>query len=711
MIDLSLTVGSSVRPSCLNFNVVLCALSRDHRQQAATQAIELLEKMELPITEGGYDVRPDKMSYAMTILACSRQSDHTIGAKLAERLLERMENCARAEAKQREEVSSAARPLVEMDIECYNVVLTAISKSQDKDAVDRIFRIITRIANDASNNVVRPNMRSWNAALNALSRVKTEASAQQAEELLEQLFESYNNGTLMEKPNEFSYAAVLGAYQKVQTEAAARRADEILKHMDELYENGVLDHPPDVFHCTIVCSAWAKSGSNEAPKKCLEILSRMTARYKEGFPKCKPTTRCFAAVLDCFSRSNMPERAETLLYQMLSLARQGDRGAQPDAVAFDIVIYAFLNSNLRDAGQRAELVLERGLEFAQDEGGEMLKLRSFTAILGYYGSQKQIADSPYRAEYILNRLITLYQEGYSQLSPTVSCFTKVMDAYASQANQEAGPCAENLLKTMIKLKRDYGAEQLEVNTGVMNCVLNAWQASVGTEESGRRAERLLDLMEEKHDEGNFNMSPNFSSYTKVIATWSKSPVVDKADRALAVLNRMKKRVEAGALQVRTSDHAYGLVINACAFTPFTDPAQQMRLFEIAQEILNELLEVASREGDHRGPNAITYGWFFQALERLDIPEDLKYKSLERAFKICCTKGRLSQFAWSRMREATTGKQFMKLLRSDFPQLEDEISDGDAKKMINYSNLPMAWSRIESSAFNHGDRMTRNYKSS
>ncbi|KAL3916917.1 MAG: hypothetical protein SGILL_004958 [Bacillariaceae sp.] len=690
MIELSSADGSAVRPNCINFNTVLCAYSRDRRQEAGTRAIELLEKMELPLNQGGYDVCPDKMSYAVTILACSRNSDPTHGARLAENLLERMEECARAEAKQREEVSSVARPLIEMDVECFNTVITCLSKSQDVDAVERIFRIIGRMKNDYSDDIVRPNVRSWNGVLNALSRERTNQSAQQTELILEDMFKAYNNGTLAGKPDEFSYAAVLGAYQKLHTREAAERADAILMHMDKLYEDGNLDHPPDVFHCTIVCSCWAKSRSKDAPQKCTEILSRMTARYKEGFPKCKPTARAFAAVLDCFSRAKLPERAETLLYHMLSLARQGDKDAQPDAVAFDIVIYAFLNSNLRDAGQRAELVLERGLEQAAEEGGEMLKFRSFSALLGYYGSQNKVADSPYRAESILNRLVSLFQDGHSKLSPSVSSFTNVMDAYATQGNRDAGACAENLLKTMIKLKRDYNAEQIEVNTGVMNRVLHAWQASVGSEESGRRAERLLDLMEEKQDQGNYDMSPNFSSYSKVIGAWSKSPLPDKADRALAVLRRLERRIKIGKMRGKIPEYAYGLVINACAFTQSKDPEQNMRLFHVAQDLLNELIEKADNGDERSEPSPTTYGWYFQTLERLNIPEDVKYTAAERAFKLCCARGRLNHFAWSKMKNSITDEQFVKLLEGKYRELKGKSKDAGVKRTISFSGLPNAW---------------------
>ena len=180
---------------------------------------------------------------------------------------------------------------------------------------------------------------------------------------------------------------------------------------------------------------------------------------------------------------------------MLSLAKDGDDNAKPDAFSFNSVINAFLYGRMRDAGRRAESVLERALEYAEEEGGEMPDIKSFTSILGYYSRQKKVIDSPYRAQYLLNRLISLYKAGNTHLSPHVSCFTNVMEAYASQRNNDAGECSEEILRNMLLLEKKYNASNIEVNTGVMNCVLNAWAESIGHDDAGARAEHILTLME------------------------------------------------------------------------------------------------------------------------------------------------------------------------------------------------------------------------
>jgi pentatricopeptide repeat protein len=396
---------------------------------------------------------------------------------------------------------------------------------------------------------VRPNLRSWNAVLNALSRSRERDGAEKAEQILNHLFELEENGVPNVKPDAFSFAAVLSAYQRLGTSAAVQRADDIVRHMEELYEAGDIENPPDVYHYTIVCAAWAKSRENGAAHRCLQILSHMNERHEAGYPAVKPNVRTYNAILDCLSRSYEEEKAEQLLYHMLTLSRNDDREARPDSFSFNSVINAFTRSKQKDAGRRAESVLDRFLEHSEEFPSAKPDLRSFTHIIAYYGRKKEMLDAPYRAEYVLNRLVSLFKSGHTNLSPNVFSVTTVMDSYSQHKHPDAGECAERLLRLMIKLRDDFGADQLEVNTGVMNCVLYAW-ASCGDDDAGRRADMLLRDMENRFDQGVLELRPNARSYCLVLSAWSKSGCFDKAERALEVLQRMENRYAENKLHAR-----------------------------------------------------------------------------------------------------------------------------------------------------------------
>ena len=72
--------------------------------------------MELPASQGGYDVEPDRMSYALAILTCVRCPEE-YGICKAEEILLKMEARAREDEKKRRAISSAAPPSVVLDLE------------------------------------------------------------------------------------------------------------------------------------------------------------------------------------------------------------------------------------------------------------------------------------------------------------------------------------------------------------------------------------------------------------------------------------------------------------------------------------------------------------------------------------------------------------------------------------------------------------------
>lgn len=113
--------------------------------------------------EGGYDVVPDRLSYANTISVCSRCTDRDFAAIESERQLQRMEATAAAEAELRDHTSSVAPPLVTLDAEAFHAVLLALSRSQLRDSGDRALRVIERMRKHSEHKrELRPSIRSWN---------------------------------------------------------------------------------------------------------------------------------------------------------------------------------------------------------------------------------------------------------------------------------------------------------------------------------------------------------------------------------------------------------------------------------------------------------------------------------------------------------------------------------------------------------------------
>ena len=708
MLDLYSSGDVFAKPNCVNYNAVLNAYSRTQSRESAIHADQMLQRMELPVGDGGFDIEPDRLSYALTILACARCPDEVYAARISEENLLKMEARAQMEADKRAVVSSAAPPAVTLDIECFNVVLTAISKSRQEDAVGRTMAIIKRMDEcvQAGHDHIRPNIRSWNAVLNSLSRSSRDAnSTTKAEQILTHIFDLYQGGMSTVKPDAFSYAAVLSAYQRSDDPSAAKRADDLIIRMEELHQTGDLATPPDVYHYTIVCATWAKSRLPEGPSRVVQILTHMKDRHAAGLSDVKPNVRTYNAVLDCLSRAKEDEKAEQLLYHMLALSRNGDLDARPDSFSFNAVINAFTRSRQKDAGRRAEAVLDRFLEHSEEFPKARPDARSFIHIVAYYGRMgKDMLDAPYRAEYVLNRMIALFKCGHEEVAPNVFAFTTVMDSYSHHKHPDAGACAERLMRQMEKLKADYNANKLEVNTAVMNCVIMAW-ASCGDENAGRRAQTHLEDMERKYQAGRTELKPDAKTYGLVLNAWSKSGNFDKAQRALDILERMKEEHKKGELHVGPSEHAYSLVINACAFTNNGLDAEA-KAFQIAIRVMKELIESDALE-----PASLTYGWFFQACGRLRVPDNLKDPSIEVAFLRCCEKGLMNDFVLNRLKGAATETLFRKLMApvaSKIPKYDE--SREKLKQRLLVQHLPSEWKFGRKPMYHNPGRSSNNLRS-
>lgn len=676
----------SLQPSIANYNAVLNALARTPSVENTNKAEQFLERMMLPVAVGGYDVETDRMSFILTIYAGSRCPDENLGARVAETVLMKMEERALTEWKKKREISSAAPLVVYLDVECYNPALQVISRSDQRDLVTKVISIVDRMEKlfDDGHDV-QPNRRTWNSLLHAYSRRQDFDSASKAEAVLVRMWELHFAGVPVLRPDSFTYAAVLQTYQKSAQPNAAERADTILRQFEEYFADGHMDHAPDVVHYTMVSAAWAKSRHKGAADRCAQIVSHMTNRFQSGFPNVKPNTRTYNALLDAVSRSRDVNRAEHILYYMMSLAKNGDSDVAPDTFSFNSVIIAHCRSNQAGAGQRAEAILERMLEYDEEKRNVNLETRSFTYIIGHY-ARTNSPDGPYRAEYILNRLIDLYESGkYPLLEPNTFAFVQAIDAYAYKKHPDSGALAERLLKKARELILKHSCTHVEISVELLNSVLLAWSSS-GDKEAGRKAEIHLENMERQYAIGNERMRPDTRSYGLVLNAWSRSNTEGKARRALGILRRMKAQQEGGNPSVELTQHAYSLVINTAGFSNGSRE-EEADAFDIAVTLFDEMLEL----GGELAPYSLTFGWFIQVCGRLTVPVEKKEYHIERAFQCCVVAGMVNDFVLNRIRGAASEALYKRMLKPILDCLPEHVST-QSFPLMEFSQIPDEWKR-------------------
>jgi hypothetical protein len=340
----------------------------------------------------------------------------------------------------------------------------------------------------------------------------------------------------------------------------------------------------------------------------------------------------------------------------------------PDVFSFDSVIISFIKSKQNGSGQRAESVLERLIEYSEEENRRVVPdERSFSALISFYSKFRNSPDAPYRAEFILNRLIDICRSGVQIKGLTSESFTTVIDSFAGKQLRDGGQRAERLLQIMKELKKTHRG--IRVDSNVLSSVMVAW-ANSGDEQAAKKAEYHLDAIEATFAAGNKLMRPDSRCYAVVLSAWTRSQIEGKAKRALSVLRRMEEQTRTGNRAVRPDAFVKSLVINACSFSN-ASKEDERDAFQIASQLFEEMLN--SRGGEEM--LSLTFAWYIQLLGRHDLPENERIEQVERSFQKCSEMGLVTKLVISRLKGATSPELYRKLLEGK-----------DA------NNLPPEWTR-------------------
>ncbi|KAL3925655.1 MAG: hypothetical protein SGILL_000258 [Bacillariaceae sp.] len=186
----------SITPDCFTYHCVLRAWKKSYQPDAATHAVEALEKMH-HLWEGGDTSTPPKNVYynmAINKLAKNRRDVDARKAMSVFRLLQSSKFCA-------------------PDIISYTSVIECLSKSKDPSAAEQsleLFNEVLQLYQEKEDAELMPNLRTYTMAILSLTKNPTIENVVQARDLLSQLEERFEEtGDPSLKPNTYPYNYVL----------------------------------------------------------------------------------------------------------------------------------------------------------------------------------------------------------------------------------------------------------------------------------------------------------------------------------------------------------------------------------------------------------------------------------------------------------------------------------------------------------------------
>lgn len=219
-----------VRPTRTVFNVLIHAWSRSKRPDSAKQAEKIFQWMESQYRAGDELVRPDEVSLCAVLNAWANQAENG-GAERAQQIWEHTESISLEER--------GFQPTIAMP----NIVIKAIARSKDPDAVSKAEAILLRLEKDyrSGKNFLRPDVTTYSSVINACAYCC--GNAGKRAEALEIALRTFNklNDIEDEKANNITYGTIFKAIQKLMPIGEDR--EELVRTLfDQCCEDGYVDH-------------------------------------------------------------------------------------------------------------------------------------------------------------------------------------------------------------------------------------------------------------------------------------------------------------------------------------------------------------------------------------------------------------------------------------------------------------------------------------
>lgn len=321
---------------------------------------------------------------------------------------------------------------------------------------------------------------------------------------------------------------------------------------------------------------------------------------------CQPTVGIYNTLLQGLGQASYRSmaaagEAEDLLRSMERIARKRGWHTKPNMKSFMSVIQAFGRTRHKTAGERAESVLRRMIEYHErqlqeyeEETGLVYNLEdpssnqrqivtpdaiAFTGVIQAHG-ESGTEESTVRALGLLHEVVrenngTLVPDAYL-FSATINCFAKVASNLKDPAKRlEMAQGAEEILWFMVEtMEMDKKDSDATENSYIVpfNACLNVWAQS-DTTKSATQAEELLQKILDPGVKDKTGLEPNCISFNTCMRAWARASRHDLGapQRAEDLLHMMEQLDFADA-----DATSYATVMNAYARSNLPDKVQECR---------------------------------------------------------------------------------------------------------------------------------------
>jgi len=463
-----------------------------------------------------------------------------------------------------------------VDVRYYNNVMNRITTSGKHNAGQEAERILNQLIDlykkDPTEASSAPNRNSFNTVIKAYANSGDKESSTNVQRILNMMEHPKSLGlsdSIAKQiiPDKISYTSILNAWAHngSNDEDVGERAEELLQQMYDMYNNKSnsgdrrKDVKPDTVTYNAVLKVWGKCGHRDSGERSIALLDDMIQRYKDGDSNVMPDDVTFNSVINNIANSkseDAPQRAIQLLEEMESSYESGLIKSKPDIISYNSVLKAFAKQGGYTSAKRAEEMLNK-LEESYDTRATTIQpdVISYNIVINAWGGDAN------KAVALLDRMRYRTNEGKAQLKPDITTYNSILNAWSQSPDRNAPVKALGLLEIMLRL-HEGGDTSAKPDVQSFTTVINAFSKSKFPRKA-RQTRDLLKRMKSLNDKGQMKMRPNVFVYAAVLNacayTFGRS---EEKEEALQVAIETYDELQASTV-IATNHVAYGSFIRVC----------------------------------------------------------------------------------------------------------------------------------------------------
>mmetsp|Transcript_4409 Transcript_4409/g.10650 ORF Transcript_4409/g.10650 Transcript_4409/m.10650 type:complete len:890 (-) Transcript_4409:3339-6008(-) len=331
----------------------------------------------------------------------------------------------------------------------FTSLVDAYAQTNEWDGVSEAQSILNNLLNqyldDGQGKHLEPSVATWTIVIAAwmrLSRKGRTGAAKRAGDLLRRMESLSSAGRITAKPDAITYVTVFNAYANSKFKDEIEKAEELLDEMNETYLDGDDSFKPSVPSIKTLLKAWIKVGDVFHAEKILkkyegfledaendesgELRNSMSASDWEEIYK---------SLLNGHTRFDNPRRATECLHLMIE-----NDDMEPDGLCYEKIIETYARLGEEDFGQKTQELFQL-MEKRRELGMLSPNERVYTCVIRAL-TKAEVPGLHKKAHLVLQRMRSLANEGNPKVEPNVFTYNAVLNACAKCVNIDSIPNAE-----------------------------------------------------------------------------------------------------------------------------------------------------------------------------------------------------------------------------------------------------------------------------